>query len=530
MQHTQGDSSSIQATSSPNIPWRRRLSLRMALMFGAAILLFNIMREPLFNVAWGLVSDQNTEHADENILSDPQTLTHRFEELISQRDGKPVLENAAANQFAKSLRRQFYSFVWVNGEGKVAGVPDDLTIPLGSPWDFGSGEAVPVVRGEEGGISGLAFLENFALGRDLGTLVLVDIEIGEPGSELPPSAETDTQVMIVSADSPLLLPDTRDDEEFRRFQLLRQVVSVVIAMALAGLLALMVAWFITRRLARLARDARVSMEVDALPEPFRTTGVDEISSLAESLNLSRERMAALLQEVQKRDRTRREWIAQVSHDIRTPLTALAACIERAEASTIDVDDHGLRTKLSLMLHTAKADIDRLNTLTGDLLESARLDLDESLHMEEVLPAEVVRHTMATIRSFAQREGIRIDTDIPRGLPVLHGDGSRLMRAFENLMKNAIQHANERVFVKLESDELEFRFIVTDDGPGLPEKDGEVILVAKGKNPDKEDSSGLGLIVTRKVVEAHEGKLVGENLPQGGAKLMIRLPVSDLDTD
>ena len=100
-----------------------------------------------------------------------------------------------------------------------------------------------------------------------------------------------------------------------------------------------------------------------------------------------------------------------------------------------------------------------------------------------------------------------------------------MRAFENLVKNAIQHAKEKVIISLEADAEEFRFIVDDDGAGLPELDGQVILAAKGKNPNKQDSSGLGLIVTRKIVDAHNGFLKGENREGHGARMMICLPIS-----
>ena len=95
---------------------------------------------------------------------------------------------------------------------------------------------------------------------------------------------------------------------------------------------------------------------------------------------------------------------------------------------------------------------------------------------------------------------------------------------ENLVKNAIQHASSKVSISLEANTNQFRFIVDDDGEGLPERDGEVILVAKGKNPDKQDSSGLGLIVTRKIVEAHGGTLSGLNHPDGGARVVIALPI------
>ena len=506
----------------PNIPWHRRLSLRLALIFGVAILLFNVMREPLFNAAWNLV------YSDEPSF-DPLSMPGRFEEiLLSSPSGNQNLNAGDAESFADALRKQYYSFAWVAQDGTLAAVPVDLDLKTGQQWMFDNGDYVEVVRSGEMVAAGLAYMEDFPLDGGRGKLVLIKIDpmgyIGEPVS-------AQAAVLPVKKGSPILLPDTRDpDEELRRFMQLQQAVSIGVAVLYAALLGLTIAWLITRRLARLARDARHSLESQTLPGPFRVSGQDEITSLAESLNLSRDRMADLLQEVQNRDRTRREWIAQVSHDIRTPLTALAACIDRAEERTIGVQDPAVRTELSLMLHTAKADLDRLNTLTKDLLESARLDLDESLNMEELLPAELVRHTMATIRSYAQSKRVKIETKIPRGLPMLLGDGSRLMRAFENLVKNAIQHAGKNVTVSLEADGNEFRFIVDDDGVGLPEKDGEVILVAKGKNPNKQDSSGLGLIVTRKIVAAHKGVLKGENRQGGGARMMICLPVREPEED
>lgn len=482
------------------------------------------MREPLFNAAWNLIYPDDGEVSVE-ALFDPLTLPRRFEAIIL--DATPEkfdINSEPAAEFTSALRDQYYSFAWVAQDGTLAGAPEDLALEREQLWAYDNAIAYPVVKEGESITSGLAWMENFPLDGGRGMLVLISFDpqgmVGETISE-------GTLVLPLREDSPLLIPDTRDPaEERRRIERIQQAVSLGFAVLLAALLGVMVAWFITRRLARLARDARQSLEAQTVPGRFQVSGHDEITSLAESLNQSRDRMSKLLKEVQHRDRSRREWIAQVSHDIRTPLTALAACIDRAEGRTIGIQDPAVRTELSLMLHTAKADLDRLNTLTSDLLESARLDLDESLNLEELLPAELARHTMATIRPYAQSKRVNIATDLPRGLPVIKGDGSRLMRAFENLVKNAIQHAKDKVTISLEADEKEFRFIVDDDGAGLPEKDGKVILAAKGKNPNKQDSSGLGLIVTRKIVEAHGGILKGENRPGRGARMMICLPVAE----
>lgn len=505
----------------PPIPWHRRLSLRLALVFGAAILAFNTMREPLFNAAWNLVYPEESEEAVPEALSGPQAIPRHFEEILLALPPGTNLSEHAIEEFANPMREQYYSFAWIAQDGSLNAVPNDIKLETGRQWKYEFGPFIPIVRENSETTSGSAYMEGYPLDGGRGTLVLISID---PGMDANMPLPEDGVILPMSADSPLLNPYTSEEDEALRFMRLQKFVSIGVAVILAALLALMVAWFISRRIARLARDARNSLEDQTSAQPFRISGHDEISSLAKSLNNSRERMTGLLKEVENRDRTRREWIAQVSHDIRTPLTALAACIDRAEGKTIGVAEPGLRTELSLMLHTAKADLDRLNTLTKDLLESARLDLDESLAIEEVLPAELLRHLMTSIRSYAQSQRVAIETDIPRGLPILSGDGNRLMRAFENLVKNAIQHANSKVVISLEADEAEFRFIVNDDGEGLPERDGKVILVAKGKNPDKQDSSGLGLIVTRKIVEAHSGTLSGHNHPDGGARIVISLPI------
>ena len=515
--------------SGPGIPWHRRLSLRLALLFGVTILLFNVAREPLFNATWNLLYVDKKDTVEEVEVYDPAKLTQKFEEVLREsKDGALDFGKQAVKSFTAALSEQNFSFAWIAQDGTLAAVPEDIDLKIGAPWEFENGTHTLVVPPGEDVPVGLCFMENFPLPSGQGTFVLISID--PDNTFIDPPVGASTRVLRVISESPLLSPRLSAEETQRRLRTLRQALSIGVAVVLAALLGLIVAWFITRRLARLARDARRTMDEEPELSHLKISGGDEITSLALVLNESRARMAHLLKEVQQRDRTRREWIAQVSHDIRTPLTALAACIDRAEERTIGIQEPAVRTELSLMLHTAKADLDRLNTLTRDLLESARLDLDESLNKEELLPAELVRHTIASIRSYAQSQRVNIVTDIPRGIPPVAGDGARLIRAFENLVKNAIQHADEKVTISLEADESEFRFVIVDDGEGLPEKDGQVVLAAKGKNPNKQDSSGLGLLVTRKIVEAHGGSLHGQNQLQGGAKVTIALPLVDLEEE
>lgn len=289
------------------------------------------------------------------------------------------------------------------------------------------------------------------------------------------------------------------------------------AMALG--LSLAASRMVTRRVTRLARQAAAPVDDPAhLPGPFEVAGGDEIATLARSMNGMRARVKGLLQDLERRDRDRRRWIAQVSHDLRTPLTALSACLERAEAE-LDGDPATLAERLAV----ARLDAERLSVLLEDLLDIARLETDEPLVAEPVPPGELVRQTARTLRGLADKRQVDLTTEVEPGLSELRADGRRLMRALENLLRNALQHAAGRVNVAARRVDGALRFEVTDDGPGLPQCGEEVDLAALGEHKSRQDSAGLGLVVVRKVAEAHGGATGARNLPEGGAAVWFEVP-------
>jgi len=268
-----------------------------------------------------------------------------------------------------------------------------------------------------------------------------------------------------------------------------------------------------------------NLETVDLPGPFEVSGDDEISRLAAALNTMRGRIEQLVESLADRDRQRREWIAQVSHDLRTPLTALSACLERAkERYRREEHDTPEASGVFEAIEVASQDQQRLQTLVDDLFELARLDANESLLLEPVPPGELVRQAVRGLRPMAEARDITLEADVGASLPTVRADGRRLMRALENMLRNAVQFARSAVVLRVAVEGDELTFEVLDDGPGLPVKDGEVVLGLTDNSPRRPDSTGLGLLVTRRVAMAHGGRLTGTNRNSGGAAVAVRIPV------
>ena len=301
--------------------------------------------------------------------------------------------------------------------------------------------------------------------------------------------------------------------------------------------------FVTRRVRRLARAAAAPLGPEGeLPGPFPVSRDDEIGALARSMNGLRDRVSQLLGRLAERDVHRREWVAQVSHDLRTPLTALMACLDRADQALEDGSARGAdgatgadgAAELRRTLQTARLDAERVCVLAEDLLEIARLEADDPLDTEPVPPGELLRATVRELEPLAERKGLRLEAEVAAGLPTTLADGRRLVRALENLVRNALDVAAARVVVSVSRDGADLRFAVRDDGPGLPEVDGRLELDALGRRPGQRpahapargDSAGLGLRVTRRVAEAHGGGLGARNEPGGGATVWFTLPVRE----
>lgn len=283
-------------------------------------------------------------------------------------------------------------------------------------------------------------------------------------------------------------------------------------------------WFVTRRLAQIS-GAAADRRLEAYDEAdFR--GDDEIAALGRELRDSRKRIRGLIREVEDKDEQRREWFTQVSHDLRTPLTALSVCLERAAALVTRRQDETDQATLRRMIDVARDDTDRVQILAQDLLDAARLELPGALDLEALLPTEVADKVVRMLQPLATRAGKSLTLRVINGpIGTVRADGKRLMRVFENLVRNGIDFATSEVVVEIRRIESSVRMTVLDDGPGFGGSTTAATVSATTDDPrrrDRADSTGIGLVVVGRALAAHGVDLDISNRPAGGASLSFSM--------
>lgn len=326
---------------------------------------------------------------------------------------------------------------------------------------------------------------------------------------------TDAPAIRLAEDSPILARMQQVAARSSGFRRASTWSWVTLSVLVSVVFSLLISVLITRRLRRLARDAARSQDAE-LTAAFTESGRDEIAVLARVLNERRGQILDLVRGMREKDRQRREWVAQVSHDLRTPLTAVEICLQRLNRELGGAP----RRNAELAMHDCR----RLRTLADNLLEIGRLEMGQALDLELVLPQEVVDTAARSVQPMAEDRGIALEIPAPEiGVEEIEADGGRLLRACENLLRNALRHAASRVRAFVEVEGGVMRFVVEDDGEGFAGPVGPVRLDAFEKPGSHLDSSGLGLVVTRHVAEAHRGQLMARNQADGWTRVWIEIP-------
>jgi signal transduction histidine kinase len=239
------------------------------------------------------------------------------------------------------------------------------------------------------------------------------------------------------------------------------------------------------------------------------TSEDEMGRLAASIN----HMAA---DLARLEATRREFIAKISHDLRTPLTAIKGFVVNLQ----DAAPPELQDSLVVM----DEQTDRLIRLVNDLLTLSRLQRG-SLHLQrrEIDLGYVARSAVSTADEKARRLGVSLTLDVADSLPSISGDADRLQQVVLNLLDNALRATppGGTVQVNVGTQEDIVQLTVTDDGPGPTAEEA-----ASAFEPYYSGSlggAGLGLTIAHEIITAHNGQIWLKALAQGGAEAGFALP-------
>jgi signal transduction histidine kinase len=240
---------------------------------------------------------------------------------------------------------------------------------------------------------------------------------------------------------------------------------------------------------------------------IQTAARDELSELAAAANAMIARLRAEEAARDQSDAARRDLVAAVSHDLRTPITSLRLL---AEAVDDEVVDGELRRSY---IERMRIHIDALSALIDDLFELSKLEAgDISWSLERVPLGELVGETVEAMRVQAERKGVAVLAEVPPALSPARANPEKLQRVLFNLIQNAIRHtpADGSVVVRAEpvADRIEIE--VADDGDGIDAAERELVFTAfyrGGANAARSSGgAGLGLAVSRAIVEAHGGRI------------------------
>ena len=300
-------------------------------------------------------------------------------------------------------------------------------------------------------------------------------------------------------------------------------------MAIAGVAGLVVALVVSRSLIKASR--ALSAAVQAVGDngvyiPPDRTLPSELADLSDGLATAHERLSNARARERALEASRRELVAWVSHDLRTPLAGLRAMAEALEDQVV------FDPRTVSQYHTQiRTEVDRLSTMIDDLFELSRIHAGAlRLSRRMVGLEDVVAEVLASAEPVARARGVRLTGAAVRGMPV-YVDSAEMGRAMRNLVINAIRHtpSDGVVDVLAEVQSGMASVCVSDACGGIPPDDlPRVFDVAfrgeSARTPGPDGGGGLGLSIARGIVEAHSGQIAVRNAGPG-CQFLIRLPLA-----
>lgn len=232
-------------------------------------------------------------------------------------------------------------------------------------------------------------------------------------------------------------------------------------------------------------------------------------------------------ELRKLEKTRKEFVANVTHELKTPLSAIKGAIETLLNGAID--DKKSRTKF---LNIAEEHSERLDKLISDILDLSQIETKTiSLKLQKIDILEIVNKVITLLKSKLETKEIKIELNIQKELPLIYADKDKLEQVFFNLLDNAIKfNVNKgkiKISAELQKDNI--RIDIEDTGIGIPEKDLPRIFerfyrVDKTRSRDL-GGTGLGLSIVKHIVELHSGIVSVESELDKGSKFSFILPLT-----
>ncbi len=296
---------------------------------------------------------------------------------------------------------------------------------------------------------------------------------------------------------------------------------IILVSVFAGALGVLTSRMVTRRLVtdvQAVRDGLVHVRAGRRSRRIEARGSAELVELADAANAMTDRLA-------DEERARRSLIAAISHDLRTPLTSMRLVTDALDDDILDGSER------RQYLGRLRFHIDAMNALIEDLFELSRLEAGETTWSTEAVDmAMLVADTIDAMQADAAAGQVTLRGEMPSDLPAVRGNPEKLQRVLFNLLDNAIRHApaQSTVAVRGAADGSKVHVEVADQGPGIAAAERASVFDAFVQAGDRAarglGGAGLGLAISRAIVEAHDGHIALLDADRG-TRVRFSLPAT-----
>ncbi len=300
--------------------------------------------------------------------------------------------------------------------------------------------------------------------------------------------------------------------------------SLLIALFFTIVLGLLSIWLITSNLNKIIYAVRSFKEGNHSVRIHLKSG-GELANVANTFNNMAETIEQNIVQLKSVEELRKELIANVSHDLRSPIASIQGFAETILMKEGTLSEEERKKYMEIILQNSE----NLSKLVNDLFELSKLESNPQMMKPEPLQvAELVQDVADKFQILAKEKNISINTIYSKSLPLVYADIQMTDRVFQNIMDNAIKYcnANDVVTIELELMRDAVKVKISDTGKGISEEELPYIFTRyyKGNKVKNANSTGLGLAIVKKILDLHKSKIEVFSKVNQGTRFEFQLPL------
>ena len=300
--------------------------------------------------------------------------------------------------------------------------------------------------------------------------------------------------------------------------------SLLIALFFTIVLGLISIWLITKSLSKIIVAVRSFKEGNHSVRIKLKSG-GELSNVADTFNGMADTIERNIEQLKSVEELRKELIANVSHDLRSPIASIQGFAETILMKEGTLTEEERKKYLEIILQNSE----NLSKLVNDLFELSKLESNpQMMNPEPLQVAELVQDVADKFQVLAKEKNISINTIYSKSLPLVYADIQMTDRVFQNIIDNAIKYCNPNdvVTIELELMKNAVRVKISDTGKGISEEELPYIFTRyyKGNKSKESNSTGLGLAIVKKILDLHKSKIEVFSKINHGTRFEFNLPL------